>query len=107
MTTVNDMINRFPQAVIPVAIANVKKTIQYKITNPVYVVLDNGTCTVHEGMAPSFDVALTIGEDHLMALFKGELAGPVAFMTGKLKIEGDKMLAQRIPSFFDTKIILG
>lgn len=104
--TVNDLINRFPQAVIPVAVANVKKTIQYRIANPVYVVLDNGKCTVHDGMASAYDVALTISDDHLMALFKGELSGPLAFMTGKLKVEGDKMLAQRIPSFFDIKKIL-
>ncbi|MFI4939717.1 MAG: SCP2 sterol-binding domain-containing protein [Burkholderiales bacterium] len=103
----NDLIKRFPIAINPSATANVKKTIQYNITNPLYVEIDNGTCTVHEGVIDKYDVRLTIGDDNLVALFKGELSGMVAFVTGKLKVEGDKMLAQRMPSYFDTSIILG
>jgi putative sterol carrier protein len=32
---------------------------------------------------------------------KGELNGMTAFMTGKLQVDGDLMLAQRMASFFD------
>ena len=32
---------------------------------------------------------------------KGELNGMTAFMTGKLQLDGDMMLAQRIGTFFD------
>jgi putative sterol carrier protein len=34
-------------------------------------------------------------------MLKGELNGMQAFMTGKLQLEGDMMLAQRLGSFFD------
>jgi putative sterol carrier protein len=35
-------------------------------------------------------------------MLTGELNGISAFMSGKLKVEGDMMLAQRLPSIFDT-----
>ena len=37
----------------------------------------------------------------LIALMKGELNGMTAFMTGKLQLDGDLMLAQRIGGLFD------
>jgi putative sterol carrier protein len=40
-------------------------------------------------------------DDDLIALLKGELNGMTAFMTGKLQIDGDLMLAQRMSGFFD------
>jgi len=44
-------------------------------------------------------VAMMVDAD--IALLKGELNGMQAFMTGKLQLEGDMMLAQRLGSFFD------
>jgi putative sterol carrier protein len=40
-------------------------------------------------------------DDDLVALIKGELNGMTAFMTGKLQVDGDLMLAQRLPGLFD------
>ena len=40
-------------------------------------------------------------DDDFVALMKGELNGMTAFMTGKLQLDGDMMLAQRMPSMFD------
>jgi len=34
-------------------------------------------------------------------MLKGELNGMQAFMTGKLQLEGDMMLAQKLGTFFD------
>ncbi len=99
---VNDIIRKMPAALNTDATFNFKSTIQYKITEPMYLVIDNGTCTVHDGIAPSFNLALIMADDDLAALLTGELNGITAFMSGKLKVEGDMMLAQRLPNFFDT-----
>ena len=56
---------------------------------------------VAEGTASSPDVSITMEDDDLVALLKGELNGMTAFMTGKLQIDGDLMLAQRMSGFFD------
>lgn len=104
--TIYDVIKLLPTVLTSNAPKEGTKTIQYKLSNPMYVVFDNSQCTVHEGLAPKFDVAFTIKDDLLLAMFKGQLNAPLAYMTGKLKIEGDKQLAQNVPSFFDLKKIL-
>jgi putative sterol carrier protein len=100
--SVNNLIRKMPAAINAVATANLQTTIQYKIIEPMYLVINNGHCTVHDGIAPSSDLALIMTDDDLAALLTGELNGITAFMSGKLKVEGDMMLAQRLPSFFDT-----
>lgn len=97
----NELIHRFPSALIPNATAGVHKTIQYKITQPLYVVIDDGTCTVHEGLAPKADVSIAMKDEHLVAVLRGEMNAMTALMMGKLKIEGDMLLAQRLNAFFD------
>lgn len=99
---VNDIIRKMPAALNTAAATNLQTTIQYKITEPMYLVINNGECTVHDGLAPSFDLALIMADDDLKALLTGELNGISAFMSGKLKVEGDMMLAQRLPSLFDS-----
>lgn len=99
---VNELIRKMPSVINPAATANMQTTIQYRISKPMYLVIDNGRCTAHEGVAPSPDLALTISDDNLLAMLKGELDGRAAFMSGKLKVEGDMLLAQRLQGFFDT-----
>lgn len=99
--TVSDIIKKFPAVLTANVPANVKKTIQYNISMPLYVVLDHGQCSVHDGVAPSFDLGLTIKDEHLLAMFKGELSAPYAYVTGKLKVQGDMLFAQKVPTFFD------
>lgn len=100
--SVKELIRKMPSALNPDATANVQTVIQYRITEPMYLVIDNGQCTAHEGVAPAPDLALAMTDEHMVALIKGELSGISAFMSGKLKVEGDIMLAQRLQSFFDT-----
>lgn len=96
-----DLIKKMPQAFVADAASDVNATIQYQISTPAYVSIKNGTCSVAEGTATGADVTLIIEDEDLVALLKGELNGMTAFMTGKLQVEGDLMLAQRIPNLFD------
>jgi putative sterol carrier protein len=38
--------------------------------------------------------------DGIVKLVTGQQSGPVLFMTGKLRLEGDVMFASRLTSFF-------
>jgi putative sterol carrier protein len=76
-------------------------TIQFNISKPMYVTIAGGACTASDGTAANADLGITMEDDDLVALMKGELNGMTAFMTGKLQIDGDLMLAQRLGSFFD------
>jgi putative sterol carrier protein len=97
-----ELLNMLPKAFNPDAATGTDATIQFNTKEPHYATIKNGACTVTQGSAASPDVTLTIDDDDLVALMKGELNGMTAFMTGKLQVEGDLMLAQRMSSFFDS-----
>ncbi|SFF33733.1 SCP-2 sterol transfer family protein [Fontimonas thermophila] len=95
------LLHKLPAAFNASQAAGTNCTIQFMCSTPVHAVIKNGTCTVNDGQSPNADVTITMEDDDLVALMKGELNGMTAFMTGKLQIEGDLMLAQRMASFFD------
>lgn len=96
-----EFIKKMPEAFNPEVAGDLDATIQYQISTPAYTTIKDGACTASEGTAESPDVTLIIEDDDLVAMLTGELNGMTAFMTGKLQIEGDLMLAQRIASLFD------
>ena len=75
--------------------------IQFNISQPHYVTIKGGAAMATEGTAPNADLGITMEDDDFVALMKGELNGMTAFMTGKLQLEGDLMLAQKLSSYFD------
>jgi putative sterol carrier protein len=59
-------------------------------------VIKAGTVQAHAGRAPSADVTIKINDDNLLKLLRGELKPMTAMMTGRLKVRGNVMLAQRL-----------
>jgi putative sterol carrier protein len=96
-----DLLKKLPAAFDADAAAGADNTFQFNTSQPAYAVIKDGVCTVTEGTTPSPDVTITMEDDDLIALMKGELNGMTAFMTGKLQLDGDMMLAQRLSTFFD------
>lgn len=101
MTTATDLINQLPAAFDSVAAGNTDCTIQFNVSTPMHVLIRNGHCEVKNGVAASPDVSLTMEDGNFIALMTGELNGMAAFMTGKLTVDGDLMLAQRLPNLFE------
>ena len=97
-----DLLKKLPSAFQPDAAGDTDCTVQFNISTPMHVVIKNGTCATKDGASASPDVAITMDDDDLVSLMKGELNGMTAFMTGKLQLEGDLMLAQRMFGFFDS-----
>jgi putative sterol carrier protein len=96
-----ELLKKLPGAFNPDAASGVNCTINFACSTPMNVVIKDGTCTAADGAAGNADLTITMEDDDLVALMKGELNGMTAFMTGKLQIEGDLMLAQRMGGFFD------
>ena len=59
-----------------------------------------GELTVGEGTAESPSITLTIDAANFADLVAGKLNGQTAFLTGKLKIQGDMTLAMKLQSIF-------
>jgi putative sterol carrier protein len=78
---------------------------QWDVTTPegveTYTVRCSDTCTVEHAKAESPTVTLGLPLPDFLRLILGQLDGMQAFMTGKLKITGDVMLAQAMQSWFD------
>jgi putative sterol carrier protein len=64
------------------------------------VVLENGACTASDQPSRDPRVTFKIGPVDFIRLVSGNAAGPMLFMTGKLKIEGDLMFASTMTSLF-------
>ncbi|MGH8457077.1 MAG: SCP2 sterol-binding domain-containing protein [Stenotrophobium sp.] len=95
------LLKKLPAAFNADAAAGTDCTLQFNCSKPAYATIKGGACSVTEGSAPSSDVTITMEDDDLVSLMKGELNGMTAFMTGKLQVDGDLMLAQRMGEFFD------
>ena len=65
-----------------------------------YVVVKENACQVQGGSHSDPTVTLSMSGETWLAVVNKELNAVQAFMTGKLKVRGDIMLAQRIPELF-------
>ena len=101
MSDVVSFLQKMTTTFNPDAAAGASCVLQFNTSKPAYVTIKDGKASLTEGAAPGPDVTLIMADDDLIALLKGELNGMQAFMTGKLQLEGDMMLAQRLGSFFD------
>jgi putative sterol carrier protein len=104
--TARDVILRMQKGFQPDKAQGVSATIQYSLTGEGggdwYMVISEGTCTVHEGKAEKADVTLTMEAQDFVDIITGKLDAMKAFMSGKLKVSGNVMLATRLTSFFRT-----
>src|SRR4051812_3299578 len=57
-------------------------------------------CTVERDGAATPDVVYEIGGVDFLRLVSGQVDGPQLFVTGRLRVEGDLMLAARMPALF-------
>ena len=64
------------------------------------VVLEDGACTVSDAPTGEPRVTFAVGPAAFLRLVSGAQPGPVLFMAGKLKIEGDLMFASQVATMF-------
>jgi putative sterol carrier protein len=64
------------------------------------VVIDHGTCAVTRDGDEATNVTYTIAPVDFIRLITGNASGPELFMTGRITIDGDLMLAAMVQSWF-------
>ncbi len=64
------------------------------------VALADGDVTVGTGTADNPSITLTMDGADFLDLISGKLNGQTAFLTGKLKIQGDMTLAMKLQAVF-------
>lgn len=84
----------------PEKIKGINATYQWDITGAGkwYAKLTDDGAEVSEGEADSPDITITVAESDWLDIVSGKLNGQMAFLTGKLKIQGDMSLAMKLQS---------
>jgi len=85
--------------------AGVDAQVQWVITDageehPYVVSVADGACTTEAGRVEGPRVTVTTDVVSFAKMMAGKAVGPQLYMTGKLKLQGDMMLAQRMTTFF-------
>ncbi|GAA0829027.1 MULTISPECIES: SCP2 sterol-binding domain-containing protein [Marinomonas] len=65
-----------------------------------YLAIDDGECALGEGDHDDPTVTLEMDLDTLKSVMTGELDGMAAFMQGKIRADGDIMLATKLTQIF-------
>lgn len=104
MSEIAGFFEKMPGSVDKSKIAGMNATYQFKITGDNggdwSVSIADGNVTVANATAESPNITLTISDENFTNLVQGKLNGQTAFLTGKLKIQGDMTLAMKLQSLF-------
>jgi putative sterol carrier protein len=109
MVGVKDALDRTFQTMqehfIPEKAQGVSAEVQWIVTDqgeefPYLASIADGKCTIAGDRGASPKVSLTADLVTFIRLIMGQAQGPQLFMSGKLKVAGDLMFAQRVSDFF-------
>lgn len=95
-----DMVSRF----VPSKAEGVDAVIQFNLSGEngglFWIKVSNGTCTSGVGEVENPRMTLKAAADDWYAVSTGKLNAMQAFMSGKLKIEGDMGMAMKLQTMF-------
>jgi putative sterol carrier protein len=102
-----EIFRRMPEQVRGDRVAHIDAVIEWRIAHPAgaearrwQLTVKGGACTLQaDGQAEPTMSIETSGVDFLR-LVSGAVQGPELFLTGRLKIQGDLMLASQLPTLF-------
>jgi putative sterol carrier protein len=102
---IRKLMANMPEAFNPDKAQGVNATIVYNLTGEGGSVwtshIADGKCTVEEGQTVDTPtLTITMDADDYVDMMAGRLDGMQAFMTGKIKVQGDIMLASSLMTFF-------
>jgi putative sterol carrier protein len=106
-TTLDEIFRRMAEHVEPSKAKGNDAVVHFKILDrpgggedAYEVVLEDGACTASDSPSREPRVTFKIGPVEFLRLVSGNANGPMLFMSGKLKIEGDLMFASTMTSLF-------
>jgi putative sterol carrier protein len=104
--TVAESFEQMPNYLNSAAAAGMTKTLQWNITGDEAgmwaLQIVDGEGKMIAGGVEKPDVTFTVSDKDWLAMAEGKLDAMNAFMTGKLKVAGDMMLAMKVQSLLKT-----
>jgi putative sterol carrier protein len=102
MTDVNQTIAKFQSNFNPSAAAGMDSVFQFNVTDAdsYFLTIKDQNCSIDKGVNDDANITLIMDSATLSGLSDGSLDGMQAFMSGKLRVEGDMMLAMKLHELF-------
>jgi putative sterol carrier protein len=104
VTTIQEFFEALPSKADTSKLTGMIATFQFVATGDnggeYYVKIADDKLEVFPGKADSPMIVLIASADNWVALMNGQLNGQTAFITGKLKVQGDMTLAMKLESLF-------
>ena len=105
--TIGELFETMPDRFNSAVAAGVTKTLQWNITGEetgvwAFQIVD-GVGQLVQGGVEKPDTTFITSAKTWVAIAEGKQDPMKAFMTGKLKVSGDMMLAMKVPQFFPVK----
>ncbi|KAK0395176.1 hypothetical protein QR680_001156 [Steinernema hermaphroditum] len=100
---INDMLEGVQKIITPELVGRIGAVYEFNLkgeNKSFYIDLKNGAGSVAQGKPVESDVQFELLSDDLMPMFTGKLSPTQAFMTGKLKIQGNMGKAIQLESVF-------
>ncbi|MBO0781587.1 MAG: SCP2 sterol-binding domain-containing protein [Ktedonobacteraceae bacterium] len=105
--TVEETFETMQQLFNPAAAAGFNKTIQWDISGDQAgkwaLKIENQECRLIKGGVEKPDLSMIMSDQTWLAIAEGKLDPMQAFMQGKVKTQGDVMLAMRVNNLFPRK----
>jgi putative sterol carrier protein len=99
-----DLIKAMPRAFRPERAIGVRTVIQYVLSGEGggswYVSIQDGTCSVTEGVSPAAQATIRMDAADFVALATGRLERLDAFFSGKIQVSGDVFLLAAMQDWF-------
>lgn len=105
--TITEAFEEMPKVFNPAAAVGMNKTFQWNITGDEAGVwafrIVNGQGELIPGGVEKPDITINVSDKDWLSIIEGKLDPMQAFMTGKVKISGDMMLAMKLQQLFPVR----
>jgi putative sterol carrier protein len=102
MTRVQTVMNKLATRFQPEAAEGLVAVFQIRIEDdqPYIIAVDENCCRIESGEHPDPNVTLYMDSETFVDIIDGDLGGTMAFMSGRLRAEGDVLLGSRLSKLF-------
>lgn len=104
--TVKEFFQMLPEQLDAEAADGVSVVYQFDLSGPqggqYHLTIKDGACSVQEGVHPDPQVTFTMSGEDCLGVLRGQLDGPSAFLSGRLRVSGDLGQAIQLKALFPT-----
>ncbi|MBY4677260.1 SCP2 sterol-binding domain-containing protein [Marinobacterium arenosum] len=100
--TVDKIINKLPSRFLPENAEGINAVFQFELDDDsdFYIQINDGLCQVEKGLHDDPNLTLITDAETMIGVVSGDIDGMSAFMKGRLRAEGNVILATKLGKLF-------